>query len=109
MKSTLKLFKFLKPYWRWAALAPFLMMLEVAMDLLQPRMVERIVDEGIAKLNLPLIWQTGALMVGLAILGAIGGVTNGIFTEISVQGFGADLREFLIAVERHLGRRLESP
>lgn len=96
MKSTLKLFKFLKPYWRWAALAPFLMMLEVAMDLLQPRMVERIVDEGIAKLNLPLIWQTGALMVGLAILGAIGGVTNGIFTEISVQGFGADLREFLI-------------
>ena len=48
MKSVARLFKHLKPYWKWAVLAPLLMALEVAMDLMQPRLVQRIVDEGIA-------------------------------------------------------------
>src|SRR5512136_55974 len=95
MNSGLKLVRFVKPYWRWATLAPLMMLLEVMMDLMQPRMVERIVDEGIAHLNLPLVIQTGLLMCGMAVLGATGGMSNGIFTEIVVQGFGADLREFL--------------
>ena len=95
MKSGLKLVRFLKPYWRWAALAPFLMMLEVVMDLMQPRMVQRIVDEGIAHLDLTLVIQTGLLMVGLAVIGALGGMSNGIFAEMAAQGFGADLREAL--------------
>jgi ATP-binding cassette subfamily B protein len=95
MRSALKLLKFLKPYWRWAALAPLLMLLEVTMDLLQPRMVQRIVDEGIARLDLNLVLQTGGLMVLLALVGACGGMSNGIFAEISAQGFSADLRESL--------------
>jgi ATP-binding cassette, subfamily B, multidrug efflux pump len=93
--SALKLARFVKPYWRWAALAPLLMLLEVTMDLMQPRMVERIVDLGIARLDLPLVIQTGLLMCGLAVIGATGGMSNGIFTEMVVQGFGADLREAL--------------
>jgi ATP-binding cassette subfamily B multidrug efflux pump len=95
MNSAAKLFKFIKPYWRWAALAPLLMILEVAMDLLQPRMVQRIVDDGIANLDLNLVLQTGLLMCGLAAIGAFGGISNGVFTEMVVQGFGADLREYL--------------
>ena len=95
MISGLKLAKFLKPYWRWATIAPLLMLLEVVMDLMQPRMVQRIVDEGIAHLDLPLVIQTGLLMVGLAVIGASGGMSNGIFAEISAQGFAADLREAL--------------
>ncbi|HNT26090.1 MAG TPA: ABC transporter ATP-binding protein [Anaerolineales bacterium] len=84
--------KFIKPYWRWAVIAPLLMVLEVSMDLLQPRMVQRIVDEGIARLDLNLVLQTGLLMFGLAVVGAFGGMSNGIFTELVVQSFGADLR-----------------
>lgn len=95
MQSALKLMKFLRPYWRWALLAPLLMCVEVAMDLLQPRMIERIVDEGIATLNLPLVLQTGALMIGLAVIGACGGMSNGFFAVKAVQAFGADLREAL--------------
>ena len=95
MHAAMKLVKFIKPYWKWAALAPFLMILEVAMDLLQPRMVQRIVDEGIAQLDLNIVIQTGLLMCGLAVLGAFGGISNGVFTEMVVQGFGADLREHL--------------
>ena len=95
MNSGLKLVKYLKPYWRWVVLAPLLMLLEVTMDLMQPRMIQRIVDEGIARLDLNLVIQTGLLMVGLAVIGALGGMSNGIFAEMAVQGFGADLREAL--------------
>jgi ATP-binding cassette subfamily B multidrug efflux pump len=95
MNPSRKLARFLKPYWRWAALAPVLMLLEVTMDLMQPRMIQRIVDVGIAQLNLNVIIQTGVLMFALAAIGALGGMSNGIFTELTVQGFGADLREFL--------------
>jgi len=95
LRSGLKLAGFLRPYWRWVLLAPLWMVLEVALDLLQPRMVQRIVDEGIARLNMPLVMQTGLLMVGMALLGAVGGGTNGICAAKAVQGFGADLREAL--------------
>ncbi len=95
MKAALRLGRFLRPYWRWAALAPLLMMLEVAMDLMQPRLVQRIVDEGIAALDLPLVLQTGLVMIGLAMIGAVGGISNGFFAVKTVQAFGADLREAL--------------
>lgn len=55
MNPALKLIKFVQPYWRWALIAPVLMLLEVTMDLMQPRMVAYIVDEGIAQLNLGLV------------------------------------------------------
>ena len=95
MTSGLKLAGFLKPYWLWAVLAPLLMMLEVTMDLMQPRMVQRIVDEGIARLDQNLVIQTGLLMVGLALIGIVGGMGSALFAELTSQAFGADLREFL--------------
>jgi ATP-binding cassette subfamily B protein len=95
MNAARKLVVFLKPYWRLAAIAPFLMMLEVIMDLMQPRMVQRIIDEGITNLNLDLVLHTGLLMFGLAVVGAFGGMSNGYFAETVAQGFSADLREAL--------------
>ncbi|NLG83335.1 MAG: ABC transporter ATP-binding protein [Firmicutes bacterium] len=95
MKSTRLLAKFLHPYRHLVVIAPLLMLLEVMMDLMQPRMVQRIVDEGIARLDLGVVVQTGLLMVALALIGACGGISNGIAAETAVQGFGADLREAL--------------
>ena len=68
------------------------MMLEVMMDLMQPRMIQRIVDEGIAVQNMPLVIQTGGLMILLSFVGAIGGVGCTIFSVLASQGFGTDLR-----------------
>jgi ATP-binding cassette subfamily B multidrug efflux pump len=95
MKSALKLAKYLKPYRRWVILAPIMMTWEVILNLLEPRLIQRIVDQGIARLDMQLIIQTGLLMAILAVFGALGGMTNGIFTEIAVQGFGMDVREVL--------------
>jgi len=95
MKAIRRLATFLKPYWRSAVLAPLLMMIEVTMDLLQPWLIERIVDQGIAQMDLALVVRTGLLMIGLALIGALGGITNGIFAVKASQGFGADLRDAL--------------
>ena len=95
MQKTLSLSRFLRPYWKWTLLAPALMVLEVAMDLMQPMLVERIVDEGITALNMSVVTNTGLLMVGLALVGAIGGVGCTIYATKAAQGFGADLRSAL--------------
>lgn len=97
MPATRKLGAFLKPYWHWALLAPLLMVLEVAMDLLQPRFVERIIDEGIAQSNLQVVLNTGLWMIFVAVIGLIGGVGCGVFTVLASQNFGADLRQTLFA------------
>ncbi len=95
MRATLKLFSFLRPYWVWATLAPLLMMIEVAMDLMQPRLLERIIDVGIANSDLTVILQTGLWMVGAAFVGIVGGVGCTFFAVLASQSFGADLRSAL--------------
>ncbi|MCU0503297.1 MAG: ABC transporter ATP-binding protein/permease [Anaerolineae bacterium] len=92
MNATRKLGGFLRPYWYWAVLAPLMMMVEVAMDLLQPRMVERIIDQGIAQSNMTVVIQTGLIMIGLAAVGLVGGMGCTVFSVLAATGFGADLR-----------------
>ena len=93
--SSYKLIKFLRPYWKKIIIGPLLMVLEVAMDLAQPRMIQRIVDVGIAQLDLSVVINTGLIMVGLALIGAFGGSGNTVFAVKVSQGFGADLRSSL--------------
>ncbi len=92
MQSLKELIRFMRPYRKWAILAPLFMVLEVAMDLLQPALVERIVDEGIANLDLQLVVNTGWLMMGVALIGVIGGMGCTFFAVKAAEAFGADLR-----------------
>lgn len=87
-----RLLPFLKPYLAASILAPLLMLLEVCMDLLQPRLMASIVDEGIMKNDLAHIRDTGLLMIGVALIGLIGGAGCSIFSSIASQSFGKDLR-----------------
>lgn len=43
--------KYLKKYWFFALLAPIFMIGEVSMDLLQPELMSRIIDDGVLGLN----------------------------------------------------------
>ena len=67
MGAMRRLFIFVRPYRRWAAFAPLLMVLEVVMDLMQPRLVQRIIDQGVLPLHMPVVLQTGAFMVGASV------------------------------------------
>ncbi len=97
MDAVRRLAVYLKPYWHWALLAPLLMLGEVAMDLMQPRLLATIVDEGIARLDIGVVLRTAGLMVTFALIGAAGGISNGIFASKAAQSFGADLRQDLFS------------
>jgi ATP-binding cassette subfamily B multidrug efflux pump len=105
MQATRKLAIFLKPYWLWAVLAPLLMALEVAMDLAQPRLIEHIIDVGVAQGDMATVISTGIWMVVLAVIGMIGGVGCGFFTVLAGQGFGFDLRAALFKKVQSLSFR----
>ncbi len=92
MRASRKLWAFLNPYWRWVILAPLLMTIEVSMDLIQPRLVEHIVDAGIGGSNLSVVVSTGVMMVGAALFGMAGGMGCTVFAILAGQAFGADLR-----------------
>jgi ATP-binding cassette, subfamily B, multidrug efflux pump len=95
MKSIRKLVKFLKPYRVWAILAPLAMILEVAMDLTVPYMIQLIIDNGVKNLDFGYIIQTGALMIVLGLVAAVGGIGCTIYAIRTAQYFGADLRATL--------------
>ncbi len=76
-------------------MAPVLMLIEVCMDLLQPKLMAYIVNDGIMKGNLFLIQSTGLQMIGIAFIGLIGGVGCTVYSSIASQNFGADLRNDL--------------
>jgi len=90
-----KILRYLKPYAGFALLAPLLMIIEVIMDLLQPQLIAQIIDTGIANTDWSYVYRTGLLMVGIAIIGIIGGLSCTIFSAISAVNMGADIRKDL--------------
>lgn len=95
----------LKPYWKVALLAPLLMVVEVYMDLLQPRLMATIVNDGVMQGNLHRIQATGVLMVGVALIGLIGGVGCAVFSSIAALNFATDLRDALFSKVQALSFR----
>lgn len=91
------LMRYLKPYWRSAVLAPLCMMLEVYMDLLQPKYMANIVDNGVLQRNIHSIETTGLFMIGIAVIGLISGVGCNLFASRASLNFGADVRAALFA------------
>lgn len=90
-----KLAQYLKPYWAAALLAPLLMILEVYMDLLQPKLMAVIVDEGIMDGDFSRMREAGLLMLLTSLAGLIGGVGCAVYANIAALKFGADVREAL--------------
>ena len=95
MEALRRLSIYLKPYRRAAILAPLLMVVEVAMDLMQPRLMQRIIDDGIGQKDLDLVLQTGGVMLLVAFIGALGGLGCTVFAVRAGINFGADLRAAL--------------
>ncbi len=97
MRSLQPLARFLRPYALWAILGPVFMMFEVAADLMQPRLLQRIVDVGIARSDFALVQHTGLLMFALALFGVFAGGGCTVFATLAAQNFGADVRGALFA------------
>ncbi len=93
------MWKYLRKYWLFFLLAPLFMLGEVSMDLLQPRLMGTIVDEGVLGLSnggvgdMALVVRTGLRMIGLVLFGCFCGVMSGVFANLCSQNFGNDIRK----------------
>ena len=102
------LLKYLKKYWFSALLAAGFMVAEVYVDLYQPRMMQRIVDEGILGVsrggvsNLDLVISTGVRMLLVVIAGGLCGIGSGLFANITGQNYGNDIRKACFEKIMHL-------
>lgn len=83
----------MRPFWLPALLAPLLMALEVSMDLSQPRLLQSIIDTGIARHDLAFVLHTGLRMVLVACIGFIGGAGCTVFATIASLNFAAVVRD----------------
>ncbi|QBK25006.1 ABC transporter ATP-binding protein [Ureibacillus thermophilus] len=92
MHAVLKLSKYLKPYKHFAVLAPILMILEVAMDLVQPTIMQKIIDDGIVMNNTLYIVGMFIVMIACAIIGWLGGAGCNFFSSKAAVNFAADIR-----------------
>lgn len=94
-----KLFHYLKPYWGWAILAPIFMIAEVLLDLIQPKFMENIVDNGILNETLTVAEKTnhvlifGAFILGALVIGGFCGIMSAACAATAANSFGNDLRK----------------
>ncbi len=94
-----ELLRLLKKYWYFAVLAAAFMVAEVYVDLYQPKMMAVIVDDGILGLNnngvanIQLVISTGIRMLLVVLAGGICGMLSGMFSNITGQNYGNDIRK----------------
>lgn len=93
------MWKYIRKYLFLAVIAGLFMVGEVLMDLLQPGLMSRIVDDGVLGVNkggipnMNLIWRLGLQMIGLVLLGGLCGSLNNVFVHISSQNIGNGIRK----------------
>ncbi|MBE7150610.1 ABC transporter ATP-binding protein [Bacillus mycoides] len=97
MKSFRKLLQYLKPYMFFAIIGPLFMVLEVAMDLIQPTIMQHIIDVGIANRDLNYVIKMGLLMIGAAAIGLVGGLGCMMYSTKAAVNFATDIRKAVFA------------
>lgn len=98
----MRLIKYLRKYWYFALLAPLMMIGEVSMDLLQPKLMSTIVDNGILGNDLALIVSTGIKMLVFTVIGGLFGILSAAFASTASQSFANDLRTDAFAHVMHM-------
>ena len=93
------MWQYIKRYAHFAIIAALFMGGEVLMDLIQPGLMRRIVDDGVLGLNnngvgnMELIWHLGVRMIGMVLIGCCFGSLNNVFVNMVSQNMGNDLRK----------------
>ncbi|MCG7408194.1 ABC transporter ATP-binding protein/permease [Paenibacillus sp. ACRRX] len=90
-----KVLSYLKPYRIPMGFAITLMLIELAVELLQPLLIAKIINEGITPKNMNLVLQWGGVMLGLAFIGFACGIINSYYASRVAQNYSFDLRRSL--------------
>ncbi|GGE55037.1 ABC transporter ATP-binding protein [Pullulanibacillus camelliae] len=87
--------KYAKKYWKLFFTAVFFLMCEALSDLMQPTIMSKIIDVGVASKNMDYVLKLGGLMLLITACGAVAASLRSTLASIVSQNFGADLRSDL--------------
>ena len=94
-----EMWKYIKRYLPYGTLAAIFMVGEVLMDLLQPEIMSKIVDDGVLGVHssgvgdMGLIWTLGLKMICLVLFGGLCGSLNNAFVHMTGQNVGNEIRK----------------
>jgi len=95
MSDLRRVLRYLSPYKKEAVIATILLGFVVVVDLSIPRLVQVIIDDGVAQGDMSIIVRTSLLMIGASILSAALSIANTYYSVKASRSFEADLREAL--------------
>ncbi len=95
MNHVRKLIKYVKPYWKRSAAALILLTTLVFFDLSIPRLIQRIIDQGITPDNQTVVIQTALLMLGISALSTVIAIGNNNLSVRVGESVARDIREAL--------------
>jgi ATP-binding cassette, subfamily B, multidrug efflux pump len=93
MSDIRKLIHFVRPYWRRSLAALVLLTILVVADLAIPRLIRRIIDQGITQHNQPVVITTSLLMLGISVVSTAIAVGNNILSVQVGESVARDLRD----------------
>lgn len=88
-----KLLENVGKYKRDSLLSPFYVVLEIIMEVLIPFLMAKLIDLGIEKQNMSIIYKIGGILVLSTILSLIFGALAGKYAASASAGFGKNLRK----------------
>lgn len=91
----IKLLRYIKGYEKQAIIAPLFKMLEASFELIVPLVMASMIDVGVREQNMNHIWEMGAILIFLGVLGLTCSVIAQFFSAKAAVGFGTALREDL--------------
>ena len=87
--------KYIKTYWKSFSIAVLFLTLEALSDLLQPTIMAKIIDEGVANRDIHYVLKMGGVMLLITAGGAVAASTRSVVASIVSQNFGTQLRSDL--------------
>jgi ATP-binding cassette subfamily B protein len=86
-------FPFFQNYRKALILAPTLVIIDVFCEIVQPKLMSKIVDLGVSQKDMSYVLHTGGIMVALSILAIAANVGNIYYSSHASVGFAAELRK----------------
>ncbi|HEU0293128.1 MAG TPA: ABC transporter ATP-binding protein [Anaerolineales bacterium] len=95
MKHIRKLLHFIKPYWKWSLVSLALLLAVVLMDLAIPRLIQRVIDQGINAGNMQVVLTTTVLMLSISVFQVLFALGNNFYSIQVGESVARDIREAL--------------
>ncbi|MEH7333257.1 ABC transporter ATP-binding protein [Neobacillus drentensis] len=87
--------KYINKYWKSFSMAVLFLTFEAISDLMQPTIMAKIIDKGVAEKDLHYVLKMGGVMLLITAGGAVAASTRSIIASIVSQNFGTELRSDL--------------